>query len=43
MVFNSFEFLLVFFPAVYLGFLVIHRVGGWRAVYPYLAGASLAF
>ena len=43
MVFNSFEFLLVFFPVVYLGFLLIHRVGGWRAVYPYLAGASLAF
>lgn len=43
MVFNSYEFLLVFFPATYLGFLLIHRVGGWRAVYPYLAAASLAF
>ncbi len=43
MVFNSFEFLLIFFPTTYLGFLFIHRVGGWRAVYPYLAAASLAF
>ena len=43
MVFNSFGFLLVFFPMAYLGFILIHRVGGWRAVYPYLAAASLAF
>ncbi len=43
MIFNSFEFLLLFFPAAYLGFLIIHRVGGWRAVYPYLAAVSLAF
>ena len=43
MVFNSFQFVLVFFPLTYLGFLIIHRVGGWRAVYPYLAAASLAF
>ncbi|MDJ0950861.1 MAG: MBOAT family O-acyltransferase [Alphaproteobacteria bacterium] len=43
MIFNSFEFLFLFFPAAYLGFLLIHRVGGWRAVYPYLAAVSLAF
>ncbi len=43
MIFNSFEFLLLFFPGAYLGFLLIHRVGGWRAVYPYLAAVSLAF
>lgn len=43
MIFNSFEFLLLFFPAAYIGFVLIHRVGGWRAVYPYLAAVSLAF
>ena len=43
MIFNSYEFLFMFFPGAYLGFLVIHRVGGWRAVYPYLAAVSLAF
>ena len=43
MLFNSFEFLFLFFPGTYIGFLLIHRVGGWRAVYPYLAAASLAF
>ncbi len=43
MVFNSFQFIFVFFPLAYIGFLIIHRVGGWRAVYPYLAAASLAF
>ncbi len=43
MIFNSFEFLLLFFPGAYLGFVLIHRLGGWRAVYPYLAAVSLAF
>ncbi len=43
MVFNSYQFLLVFLPVTYLGFLLIHRTGGWRAVYPYLAAASLVF
>ena len=43
MVFSSFEFLLFFLPIAYMGFLLIHRAGGWRAVYPYLAGISLLF
>ena len=43
MVFNSFEFLLVFLPLCYLGFLLVHAVAGWRGVYPYLALASLVF
>ncbi len=43
MTFNSFEFLLIFFPGAYIGFLLIHKIGGWRAVYPYLAAVSLAF
>jgi D-alanyl-lipoteichoic acid acyltransferase DltB (MBOAT superfamily) len=43
LIFNSFEFLLFFFPGAYIGFLLIHRVGGWRAVYPYLAAVSLGF
>ena len=43
MIFNSFEFLLFFLPVVYVGFVIIHRVGGWSAVFPYLAAASLVF
>ena len=43
MVFNSFEFLLVFLPVTYAGFVLVHRLWGWRAVYPYLAFASLVF
>ena len=43
MAFNTFQFILVFLPLVYLGFLLVHRLMGWAAVYPYLALASLAF
>ena len=41
--FNSFQFILVFLPLVYAGFLLVHRLFGWSAVYPYLALASLVF
>ena len=43
MVFNSFQFLLVFLPACYVGFLLCHRFFGWNGVFPYLAVASLVF
>ncbi len=43
MAFNTFQFILVFLPLVYIGFLLVHRVFGWAGVYPYLALASLAF
>ncbi len=43
MAFNTFQFILVFLPLVYLGFLAVHRLMGWGAVYPYLAIASLVF
>ena len=41
--FNSFQFILVFLPLTYAGFVAVHRFFGWRAVYPYLAVASLVF
>ncbi len=43
MVFNSFQFLLVFLPVCYVGFLLCHRFLGWNGVFPYLALASLVF
>ena len=43
MAFNTFQFILVFLPLVYLGFLAVHRFFGWGGVYPYLAVASLVF
>ncbi len=43
MVFNSFQFLLIFLPACYFGFLLVHHFMGWRGVFPYLAAASLVF
>ena len=43
MAFNTFQFILVFLPLVYLGFLAVHRFLGWGGVYPYLAVMSLVF
>ncbi len=43
MVFSSLEFILVFLPLAYAGFLLVHRVAGWRGVFPYLALVSLVF
>ena len=43
MIFSSYQFILVFLPLCYIGFLLVHRACGWRGVYPYLALASLVF
>lgn len=43
MAFNSLQFLLIFLPLAYGGFLLVHRGLGWSAVYPYLAIVSLIF
>ncbi len=43
MTFSSFEFILVFLPLAYIGFLLVHRAFGWAGVYPYLVAASLVF
>lgn len=43
MTFSSFEFLLIYLPLCYGGFVLVHRLWGWRAVYPYLGAASLVF
>ena len=43
MTFTSFQFILLFLPACYLGFLLVHRLLGWNGVYAYLALASLVF
>ncbi|OAN49231.1 hypothetical protein A6A04_03710 [Paramagnetospirillum marisnigri] len=42
MLFNSFEFLLLFLPAAFAGALVAQRVGGW-ALKAWLSAASLVF
>jgi alginate O-acetyltransferase complex protein AlgI len=41
--FNTLQFILVFLPVCYAGFLLAHRGFGWRGVYAYLALASLVF
>jgi len=43
MTFTSFQFILLFLPACYVGFLLVHRLLGWNGVYGYLALASLVF
>ena len=43
MAFNTFQFILVFLPLTYLGFVLVHRMLGWGATYGYLALASLVF
>ncbi|MBX2853855.1 MAG: hypothetical protein KTR21_02645 [Rhodobacteraceae bacterium] len=43
MTFSSYEFILIFLPLCYLGFLAVHRGFGWAGVYPYLAAMSLLF
>ncbi len=43
MIFSSLEFLLVFLPLCYAGFVLVHRIWGWPAVFPYLGIASLVF
>jgi D-alanyl-lipoteichoic acid acyltransferase DltB (MBOAT superfamily) len=43
MVFNSYQFILIFLPSVYVAFLIAHRFGGWPAAIKVLAAASLAY
>jgi D-alanyl-lipoteichoic acid acyltransferase DltB (MBOAT superfamily) len=43
MVFHSFEFIFVFLPLAYLGFVVAHRVAGWTGAFRFLIVASLVF
>ncbi|MEM7302714.1 MAG: MBOAT family O-acyltransferase [Pseudomonadota bacterium] len=43
MVFNSLEFILIFLPICYFGFLVAGRLGGWELAFTYLGIASLVF
>ena len=43
MLFSSYQFIFMFLPAVYVAFLVAHRIGGWNGAVRVLAAASLAF
>jgi D-alanyl-lipoteichoic acid acyltransferase DltB (MBOAT superfamily) len=43
MVFHSFEFILIFLPVAYLGFLAAHRLAGWSGAFRFLVAASLVF
>ncbi|MFN0193498.1 MAG: MBOAT family O-acyltransferase [Aestuariivirga sp.] len=43
MSFTSFQFIFVFLPVCYAGFLLCHRYGGWTWATHFLAAASLAF
>ena len=43
MPFNSFEFLLIFLPLCYVGFVGVQRLFGWQGAYLYLAAASFVF
>jgi alginate O-acetyltransferase complex protein AlgI len=43
MVFTSYQFIFLFLPVVYAGFLVAHARGGWNAAIYWLAAASVAF
>ena len=43
MVFHSFQFIFLFLPLAYLGFVVAHRLAGWTAAFRFLLVASLVF
>jgi alginate O-acetyltransferase complex protein AlgI len=43
MIFTSFEFILIFLPLTYAGFILAHRFAGWPGAIKFLAVASLAF
>jgi D-alanyl-lipoteichoic acid acyltransferase DltB (MBOAT superfamily) len=43
MSFTTFQFIFVFLPVCYAGFLICHRFGGWKWATHFLAAASLAF
>ena len=43
MVFNSYEFILIFLPSAFLAFALAHRWGGWKAAFNVVAIISLVF
>jgi D-alanyl-lipoteichoic acid acyltransferase DltB (MBOAT superfamily) len=43
MSFTSFQFILVFLPVAYIGFIAAHRFGGWQWAINFLAVISIAF
>lgn len=43
MVFNSYEFILIFMPLAFSAFVLAHYLGGWRAAFNVVALASLVF
>jgi D-alanyl-lipoteichoic acid acyltransferase DltB (MBOAT superfamily) len=43
MVFNSYQFILIYLPLTYAGFLLAQRYGGWSWAVNFLAAASLVF
>ncbi len=43
MVFTSFQFILIYLPLTFAGFVLAHRFGGWHWAINFLAAASLAF
>jgi alginate O-acetyltransferase complex protein AlgI len=43
MIFTSFEFILIYLPLAYAGFIAAHRYWGWPGAIKFLAVASLAF
>lgn len=43
MIFTSYQFILVYLPVAYIGFLLAHRYGGWDWATKFLAVVSIAF
>lgn len=43
MVFNSYEFILIFLPIAFLAMALAHKIGGWNTAFSVLGLASLAF
>lgn len=43
MVFNSYEFIIIFLPLAFAAFALAHKIGGWNAAYTVLGFVSLAF
>ena len=43
MFFTSFEFILIFLPVAFAGFVMAHRFGGWQWAINFLAATSLVF
>ena len=43
MIFNSLQFIVLFLPLCYAGFVLMHRGLGWQGAYAYLFAASIVF